>query len=290
MNRKNHTLRVISRLLMTKHYGTSVGTMLMVLVLSVAFSSVQQALLYSGLSDMKIYLGSVMVAVLSLLTMAPAHMGAIAVFSEMSKDRPVKASELFTWFGDGRRLWKAIRLVFCVLLILGFWAALFEIPTYFAAQHADPNFLSSLQAEKLDAQTLQALMPYAYLFMGVFLLAVLCALRYLPALYMLAEDPERKIRECLKEGKKRIKGQALQFYALQGSYLLRLIGYALLASVVSSLFAGGDLITASSSASWITMILLYINILPRFHLSNALFLRPAAAAPVMGETEGQEHQ
>ena len=54
--------------------------------------------------------------------------------------------------------------------------------------------------------------------------------------------------------------------------MLQFLGYASLISVVCSIFSGGDLNTATTSATLLAQLVLYFSILPHLDISTALFL------------------
>lgn len=281
----NFYIRTVARALMHKRYGTCIGGMAIVMAMSIAFSQLEQTFALSATTvGTKTLLIALLIALLSLAVTAPANIGVRSIFCDLASSRETKASNVFLWYGDGKRLGRSILLMLLQSLIIFGCAAVFGGMVFGTALHFRPDIFNGLLSLDINVLANTLLSIYGLLFVAA-VPTYLIVVNFLPATYLLAADPEKKPIACLKESCQLLKGFYWRYVGLQMLSLLQVLGYTILASVVSTLFANGSLESATTSATLITMVITYFNILPHLGISTALFLNDARVRPA-GENAG----
>lgn len=275
MKLNNFYFRSMGRALMRKRYGTCIGGMAIVMAMSIAFSQLEQTFALSATTvGVRTLVTALLIALLSLAVTAPANIGVRGIFCDLASSRETKASSIFLWYGDGKRLGHSILLMLLQSLIIFGCAAVFGGIVFGLAYHFRPDIFTGLMSLDINVLANSLMSLYSLLFMAM-VPTYLLIVRFLPATYVLAENPEKKPLACLKESCQLLKGFYWRYVGLQMLSLLQLLGYTILASVVCTLFSNGNLETATASATMITMVITYFNILPHLGVSTALFLNDA---------------
>lgn len=122
----NFYIRSMARALMHKRYGTCIGGMAIVMAMSIAFSQLEQTFALNATAlGVRTLLTALLIALLSLAVTAPANIGVRSVFCDLASSRETKASNIFLWYGDGKRLSRSILLMLLQSLIIFACAAVF---------------------------------------------------------------------------------------------------------------------------------------------------------------------
>ena len=172
-------------------------------------------------------------AVFFALSVIPLHMGALRWFYRVTAGESPDLVEVFDFFASFARLRRAVwlQMTVCGKMLLA--AALSQVPAVliiFALQ----RYLG--QAKGLDALWLAGGMALAAL-LGLLslLLAGVWCMRYLPAAFLLAENPDLKVKFVVRQGIELTKGQRSELLLLElsltGWRLLCLLGLPVLISV-----------------------------------------------------------
>lgn len=103
---------------------------------------------------------------------------------------------------------------------------------------------------------------YIFIFLWSLLFVIpgiIAAIRYSQAFFILADDPEKDIRQCMNESKMMMKGNKMKYFCMNLSF----IGWMLLATIPSSIVVGiGDLLALDGLASAVFSIISGLFIIP----------------------------
>lgn len=190
------------------------------------------------------------------------HVRASDVFSRMSSC--FKAFRLNLWVGLKTCLWALPSLALIWLL-----AAI-------ASAAPDSEF----------AMTLLTILPFV-------LIIVMCALmipamyRYAMSTFILADEPETFVTECVQRSKAMMKGRKWQFFKLPIPFYLTVFGLYIALTIAVSLFIA---LFPNSSAAVLSLFLLYgvlfailCLFMPRIYMCAALFYVKHAADSVIAD-------
>ncbi len=113
--------------------------------------------------------------------------------------------------------WKAFGLLYFMQLLIGLWAYAFIFPGYFIL------IIVMLTALALGYTSSALIIPVTIVF-GLFALmglaaAIIAALRYSAAAYIMAEYPSVGIRDAVRRSKRLMRGNLLRFARLQLSFM-----------------------------------------------------------------------
>lgn len=278
-------LRRMGRALMHGKYTVCLGGMTVLLVFSLAFSTLEQSFLNTNLDlDGKTILTALLIAVLSLAVTSPAQVGVRSLFGDIANQREAKLAHVFQWYGDGKRLNRSIVLMLLQSLLFLAAAVVFFGLVFGGAYAIHPEWFAGLTSNNIFAVA-DALTTVYTLALVALVPTYLVVVPFLPAPYLLAEDPEKKPLVCLRESRRAIRGFYWKYVGLQLLSFLQVIAYAFLASIVAVLFSGGDITGATTVASWILLLVMYFNILPHLGISTVLFLNDARARESQSSAE-----
>lgn len=270
----NFYIRSMAKMLIRKNYGACMGSMAILMGLTLLFGQLEQYYSQSATNSPRSLVVGLLIAALSLLVMSPANVGARNLFCDMAAGKETRAMKTLSWYGDGRRIRHSVLLMLLETLLALATLVLFGGLALAVTYRADPLFFSALLSGNLFLLTFS--MNKFYLFLLAVLAPVyLTLVRFIPASYLLAGQPEKGAWTCLKEAPKLLKGFYWKYVGLQMLSLLQLFGYALMASVVSALLFGGDVLSAAAAATVFTEIVAYFTILPQLGVSTALFVNDA---------------
>ena len=171
--------------------------------------------------DVMVYLPSIaltqLLTVLFSLLICPLTIGTSAFFMSHIRDKKTGIPEIFTWFGETQKLKAALGATLWYLLISIGWTAV-----YLAAPGALMIWLASLTPIVGMSEGMNLL-----LLIGALLLFLTCAvfgeakiMSYMPALYMVAETPQRGVRETFRTCAALMRGRKWEFFVLQLSFIL----------------------------------------------------------------------
>ena len=229
-------------------------------------------------------LTALLIAVLSLAVTSPAQVGVRSLFGDIANQREAKLAHVFQWYGDGKRLNRSIVLMLLQSLLFLAAAVVFFGLVFGGAYAIHPEWFAGLTSNNIFA-VVDALTTVYTLALVALVPTYLVVVPFLPAPYLLAEDPEKKPLVCLRESRRAIRGFYWKYVGLQLLSFLQVIAYAFLASIVAVLFSGGDITGATTVASWILLLVMYFNILPHLGISTVLFLNDARARQGQSSTE-----
>lgn len=196
------------------------------------------------------------VSFLSLIVAAPMYLGICQFCIKLEAGTPMAATDIFTWFGNGKKAAKSVGLAVSVFFISLFWSVIFSIIPSVIIYFLLANDISL--ALSVPFRLIIGLVGAA-----VALLALYMVNGYQLAYVLLAEDPDRKVFACLKESKALVKPYKTDFFI----FTLSFIGWYLLASF--------------------TCGLVFIYLYPYLFLSQIIFakrIRELNGAPVKNPT------
>lgn len=270
----NFYIRAMAKGLIRQNYGACMGSMAILMALTLVFGQLEQYYGQGATDSLRSLAAGLLIAVLSLLVMSPANVGARSVFCDLASGRKGKGTKTLSWYGDGKRISRSVLLMLMetlmALVVMVFFGGLALAVVY----QVDPLFFSALLSGNLFLLTFSLNKLYLFL-LAVLVPAYLVLVRFVPAAYLLAGQPEKSAWACLKESPKMLKGFYWKYVGLQMLSLLQLLGYALMASVVSALIFGGNVLSAAAAASVFTEIVAYFTVLPQLGVSTALFINDA---------------
>ena len=110
---------------------------------------------------------------------------------------------------------------------------------------------------------------FIFLWMLLFIIpGIIAAIRYSQAFYILADDPEKGIRQCMDESKAMMKGNKMKYFCLSISF----IGWLFLASIPASLITTvGDAVGSGGFVSGIFAIIGGLMLVPVMVYMNTTF-------------------
>ena len=279
-------LRRMGRALMHGKYTVCLGGMTVLLVFSLAFSTLEQSFLNTNLDlDGKTILTALLIAVLSLAVTSPAQVGVRSLFGDIANQREAKLAHVFQWYGDGKRLNRSIVLMLLQSLLFLAAAVVFFGLVFGGAYAIHPEWFAGLTSNNIFAVA-DALTTVYTLALVALVPTYLVVVPFLPAPYLLRQKIRRKSPwYACGNPRRAIRGFYWKYVGLQLLSFLQVIAYAFLASIVAVLFSGGDITGATTVASWILLLVMYFNILPHLGISTVLFLNDARARQGQSGTE-----
>lgn len=163
----------------------------------------------------------------SIIT-CPLTMGMYEMFTHLVRDEEAHIGDIFSWFGEGKRLAKALGANLWYMLITFGWMILCTcVPIALLLATVFNFFMETLLEVGILAIYLVALILYL---IGM-IYAVYRTIYYTVALYMIAAEPERKVRETFRECKRIMKNRKGEFFMLNLSF----IGWQMLAAFTCGL-------------------------------------------------------
>ena len=187
--------------------------------------AVEEMVHTDGTIDIALYTSTMtktlLIGIIVSIISCPLTFGMYEFFMNLTRNRAVAVVDVFNWFGEGKRFMKALGASLWYSLISIGWALLFE---------AVPIVLLVILLVFIDVLSIPVMM-FMYvvsvvLVMVASVLAMIQTQRYIVAMYMIAGDPERKVRETFRLCKEMTKGKKWEIFVLSLSF----IGWQLLAA------------------------------------------------------------
>lgn len=272
----NFYIRHIAKSLMRRRYGPCLGAMTLLFVVALALGQLRGYYAQGATASLRSLATGLLIALLSLIVTAPVSVGARGVFCDVAAGKETSAMKALAWYGDGKRLSASILLKLVQTLMALVALTLFGGLALAVAAQIDPMFFAAI----LYGNLFWLLLSPGKLYL--FLLAVagpvyLILARFMPAAYLLAEQPEKGPLACMKESSRLLKGFYWKYVGLQLLSLLQLVGYALMASIFCALIFGGDINSAAAYAAVFTEVTAYFSIMPQLGVGTALLLNDIRA-------------
>ncbi len=195
------------------------------------FVPVAEDMIYdNGTINMVLYTSSTIktavIAIILSFISCPLAFGMYEFFINLVRNNEVSVVDIFNWFGEGSRFIKAIGANLWYMLISLGWSLLFELV---------PIILLILLTLFADSISLPiAMIIYVFCVVLILVGAVFALIQsqyYTVAIYMIAGDPSRKVRETFRECKALMKSRKWEFFVLNLSF----IGWQLLAAFTCGL-------------------------------------------------------
>lgn len=262
--------KTISKGLARQHTPAIFSTMLIFGTLSFAFYMLENVFAFAPEQTMAIALSSLAVAMLTTLLLGPASVGVASVFCDIANGNAPKVSNIFLWYGEGKKLKKSIGLTVLQGLIIAGLTIIFGTIVLGATYLISPEFFSAPPAADYNAAMKLLLTLYAVV-LSILALVYAVYSMYIPSTYILAEHPEEKVIACLKRSRQLIKPIRFKFIGLLLTFVLQFLGYAIVVSMVSVLLMG-DQAMATTVATLLSALVLLFHIAPQFHLSIILLI------------------
>ena len=210
VNERCATIRTLARDSLAGYWITGFLAMLIAHLFLISLSDV--------LSHMLRLVGELLGAAIMVVISGPISLG-IAIFSlAVARGQEPHASQIFHGF---ERLGKAMGVFWLVALKVFLWS-LFALPFFFVALHAIAlgNYV---RAGILGLLALAACFP-----------AIIAMYRYIQVFYILADNPEIGVFECVERSKIIMNGNKLKHFILTLSFL----GWAILAAIPIGIIVG----------------------------------------------------
>ncbi|MDP4108662.1 MAG: DUF975 family protein [Bacillota bacterium] len=162
--------------------------------------------IYSS-SEITISVLPILIILLELFVMSPVTLGLLEFFMRLSDGKPVSVGDIFLWFGEGKRYIKSVLINFQFsFLVFAFTFLGLILPV---AASVTFSYMGNTAA-------LYVLVPIMFIIMA-FVAARL--LTYLPGLFFLAEDMEKKPWKCLMESRKMFKKRKWDLFLMVFGFL-----------------------------------------------------------------------
>lgn len=277
-------IRSMARGLMRQNYGTCMASMGILLAITLAFSVLQQTFLLSNTLGLRGLIASILLSLLSLAILSPANVGSKEVMCDIASSRETKAAKVLAWYGDAGKIRQSFLLQLMQWVIFLCIGAFFGLLVFGGAYLAGMDYVANLQSANVQKQ-LEGLMQVYQLMFFTAVPSYLVAVPFLPAPYLLAQQPEKSPWSCIRESCRLIRGHYWKYVGMQALSMLQFLGYAILISVVCTIFSGGNLNTATTSATLLAQLVLYFSILPHLDISTALFLNDVRVRNQVGSEE-----
>ena len=255
-------IRSMARGLMRQNYGTCMASMGILLAITLAFSVLQQAFVFSDTQGLRALVVGLLLSLLSLAILSPANVGSKEVLCDVASSRETRAGKVLAWYGDARKIRQSILLQLMQWVIFLCIGAVFSLLIFGGAHLAGVDYVANLQSASLEKQWTGMMQ-----------------------VYQLAQQPEKSPWSCIRESCRLIRGHYWKYVGMQALSMLQFLGYAILISVVCTIFSGGNLNTATTSATLLAQLVLYFSILPHLDISTALFLNDVRVRNQVGNEE-----
>ncbi len=211
-----------------------------------------------------------------LLILSPVSIGFFEFCMRLCDGKPVSVGDLFLWFGEGKRYWKALLIYFeftAVTLLISLAALLLPGAAFFYCIQAGYDSLLYLVVPVM-------------LVITVFLCAML--LTYFPGMFILAENPERKPWSCLKESRKLFKHRKWDFFFLNLSFFgwfflvvmfgsvaseMVFVNYGFISSTIDLTNIPVAVRASATVATFVGSGLLLLYVMPYFFTSMAYYIK-----------------
>lgn len=265
----------MAKVLTKQNRSATFVTMLIVAVMSESLTLLQQAIIGTENLSVQNQILSIAVSILTLLIVAPANVGSASVFSCMAQNQPANAGNLFLWYGEAKKLKRAISLSVLQSLIMTGWILAFGAIVFLGAYFVMPSVFENIALASSDPTGVAAavsILQIYFLFLISAALAYIMFCVYMPATYILAADPEKTARQCLRESKSITKPVRFKLIALHLVFFLQIIGIAILLSFASVFLSGGNQAVAVNITLLLMALATFFYIMPQFHLSTILFI------------------
>ena len=241
-------IRSMARGLMRQNYGTCMASMGILLAITLAFSVLQQAFVFSDTQGLRALVVGLLLSLLSLAILSPANVGSKEVLCDVASSRETRAGKVLAWYGDARKIRQSILLQLMQWVIFLCIGAVFSLLIFGGAHLAGMDYVANLQSASLEKQWTGMMQVYQLLFFTL-IPTYLAAVPFLLAPYLLAQQPEKSPWSCIRESCRLIRGHYWKYVGMQALSMLQFLGYAILISVVCTIFSGGNLNTATTSAT-----------------------------------------
>ena len=277
-------IRSMARGLMRQNYGTCMASMGILLAITLAFSVLQQAFVFSDTQGLRALVVGLLLSLLSLAILSPANVGSKEVLCDVASSRETRAGKVLAWYGDARKIRQSILLQLIQWVIFLCIGAVFGLLIFGGAYLAGMDYVANLQSADVQKQ-LEGLMQVYQLMFLTLIPSYLVAVPILPAPYLLAQQPEKSPWSCIWESRQLIRDHYWKYVGMQMLSMLQFLGYAILLSVVCAMFSGGNMNTATTSAALLLQLVFYFSILPHLDISTALFLNDVRVRNQVGNEE-----
>lgn len=156
-------------------------------------------------------------SVLTFLLAVPLFMGMLEWYWRLTDNKPVGIGDVFAWFGSFKLYGRSFALFLNILLrLLPFFIVCLALPYALALYglyilDTSNAFLELLSEAVMSTGVLLAVAGF-FLFLYI-------SMRYFLAPFLMAEDPERKTRFCIRESLALSKGLRWQMFVFNLSFL-----------------------------------------------------------------------
>lgn len=270
-NLNNFYIRRIAKNLTRRQISACMGVMSVLFCVALALSYLRSYYEQGATDSLRSLITGLLIALLSLIVTAPVNVGARGVFCDIAAGRETKTTKALAWYGDGKKLSGSILLTLMQTLMALLALALLGGLALAIAAQLDPMFFGALIYGNVFWLMLSPGKFYLFLLAIIGPVYLLTA-RFMPAAYLLAEQPEKGAMACMKESFRLLKGFYWKYVGLQLLALLQLVGYALMASLFCMLIFRGDTVSAVVYAVILVEAIIYFSIMPQLGVSTSLFL------------------
>lgn len=254
--------------LVRQHTAAIFSTMLIFGTLSFAFYLLENVFATAPEQTLTITLSSLAVALLTTILLGPASVGVASVFCDIAGGRAPKVSNIFLWYGEGKKLKKSVGLAVLQGLILLGLTVIFGAIVLGGAYLISPSLFSGAPVADYNGAMQLVVSLYAVIVLILALVYAVYSL-FIPATYILAENPDEKVLNCLKRSRQMMKSIIFKFIGLLATFVLQFLGYTIIIAIVVTMLMG-DQVMATTVSTMLAALVLLFHLAPQFHLTVIL--------------------
>ena len=185
-------IRSMARGLMRQNYGTCMASMGILLVITLAFSVLQQTFLFSDTQGLRALIVTLLLSLLSLAILSPANVGSKEVLCDVASSRETKAGKVLAWYGDARKICQSILLQLLQSVIFLCIGTVFGLLIFGGAYLAGMDYVANLQSTDVQKQLEGLMQVYQLMFLTI-VPSYLVAVPFLPAPYLLPSSRRKNL-------------------------------------------------------------------------------------------------
>lgn len=299
------TMKTNAKRMMSGAWGRAIGVMLLVLLPAVLINMLEQGMRgvagvpafmdYAGTAGVALddtanvaalsVLVSILMGIFMFIVVAPLQLGAARWYYRRTNGANEGVSELFHYFETSRDYFRALGVTFSIGVRMLFWGVLLCLP------------LVGIGAVYSIAKTSSGGVSGGVALVSAFLLLIwvvlsciiieLIVLRYFLAPYLLAEHPEMKAQQAIKQSVKLTRGHKGSLLLFELSFILWFIPLLLVVMMIAPAATVGSLAVYSVWGS--VMLALVVQFGLAFYLQpymSASFAMYARYLIQIGENDG----
>ncbi|MEM1484825.1 DUF975 family protein [Oscillospiraceae bacterium PP1C4] len=218
---------------------------------------------------------SILITLLIFVVVTPLSQGVVRWFYRRTGGENDGVTELFYYFETARDYFKSLGLYFIITLRMILWMILLCIPACVGGAVIYAMGLSGAEIPN-TVSTISSILAIVW-FIIVTILFMLISMRYFLAPYLLAEHPEMKVRQAIKQGIKMVRGHKGRLFLFNLSFILWWLPTVLgLLLIIPVAFSGMTYMMAFLGLFIVLMIIqfgLFFYVIPYMNAAFAMYAR-----------------